>query len=91
MQSSEGNEMTEKEIAALDKKIESLKPKLFKAKEKYDLLADQMSDLVNQRYPERQEDAIKERLYKAYRNSGKTVDFIIDFIENADDEEDFWA
>ena len=83
--------VTPKETAALDKKIEALKPKLYKAKEVYDSLADQMSSLLEQRYPERKEKAIKDRLYKAYRNSGKTVDFIIDFIENANDEDDFWS
>ena len=83
--------VTPKEIAALDKKIEALKPKLYKAKEVYDSLADQRSSLLEQRYPERKEKAIKDRLYEAYRNSGKTVDFIIDFIENADDEDDFWS
>lgn len=44
-----------------------------------------------QRFPERKEEAIKGRLYDAYRRSGKSVDFIIDFIENADDEDDYWA
>ena len=48
-----------------------------------------MSELLEQRYPERREEAIKERLYEAYKRSGKTVDFIIDFIDNADDEDDF--
>ena len=42
-------------------------------------------------YPERREEAIKNRLYDAYRRSGKSVDFIIDFIENADDEDDYWV
>ena len=83
--------MTEKEKAALDKKIEALKPKISKAKEEYDSLIEQLSGLLEQRYPERREGAIKNRLYEAYRNSGKSVDFIIDFIENADDEDDFWA
>ena len=50
-----------------------------------------MSELLEQRYPERREEAIKERLYEAYKRSGKTVDFIVDFIDNADDEDDFWA
>ncbi len=40
-------------------------------------------------YPERKEEAIKDRLYEAYKRSNKTVDFIIDFIENALDEDDF--
>ena len=44
--------VTPKEIAALDKKIEALKPKLYKAKEVYDSLADQRSSLLEQRYPE---------------------------------------
>ena len=83
--------MNEKEAAALDEKIEALKSKMSKAKKAYDDLIDQMSELLDQRYPERKEEAIKERLYEAYRRSGKTVDFIIDFIENADDEDDYWV
>ena len=82
--------MTEKEIAALDKKIKALEPKLFKAKDAYDALLEQMSSLLGQRYPERKEEAVKNRLYEAYKNSGKTIDFIIDFIENADDEDEYW-
>ncbi len=87
----EDDPVTEKEIAALDKKIEALKPKLVKAKESYDDLADRMSALLDQRYPERKEEAIKNRLYEAYSKNGKSVDFIIDFIENAPDDDDYWA
>lgn len=83
--------MTDKEMEALDKKIESLKPKVFKARDKYDELLNQMAALLEQRYPERKEEAEKERLYKAYKESGKTIDFIIDFIENADNEDEYWA
>lgn len=83
--------MTSKEIAALDKKIDALKPKISKAKATYDSLVEQMSVLMAQRYPERQEEANKNRLYEAYKRSGKTLDFIINFIENADDEDDFWT
>lgn len=50
----------------------------------------EVNSLLIQRYPERQEDQVKKRLWEAYRHSGKTVDFIVDFIENADDEDDFW-
>lgn len=82
--------LTEKEIAALDKKIETLKPKVHKAKETYDTLIEQLASLIEARYPERQEDAVKERLWKAYKNSNKDIDFIIDFIENAPDEDDYW-
>ncbi len=86
----QSNGLTPEEIASLDKKIASLESKVFKAKEDYDELIEQLSELVRQRYPERQEEAVKDRLYKAYKRSGKSIDFIIDFIENADDEEDFW-
>ena len=83
--------MTQEQKEDLDKKIEALKPEILKAKDTYDLLLDEMSELLDQRYPERREDAIKERLYDAYRRSGKSIDFIIDFIENADDEDDYWV
>ena len=84
-------DVTEKELSALDKKIQTIEAKASKAKAEYDALVDQLSDLIEQRYPERREEAIKERLYQAYRGSNKTVDFIVDFIENADDEDDYWA
>ena len=45
--------------------------------------------LVHRRKTGRREEAIKGRLYDAYRRSGKSIDFIIDFIENADDEDDY--
>ncbi len=53
-------------------------------------MIDQLAELQDQRYPEKREEAIKERLYQAYRHSRKTVDFIIDFIENADDDNAYW-
>ena len=82
--------MTSKETAALDKKIEALGYKISKAKERYDGLIEQMSELVAKRYPERQEEAVKARLFEAYKKSGKTVEFVIDFIENAPDEDGYW-
>ena len=83
--------MTEKEMAALDKKIKALRLKISKTKDEYDSLVEQLSAMIEQRYPERREEAIKNRLYEAYKKSGKTVDFIIDFIENAKDDDDYWA
>lgn len=83
--------MTQKEKDVLDKKIEALKSKISRAKDTYDSLLAEMSELLDKRYPERREEAIKDRLYDAYRRSGKSIDFIIDFIENADDEDDYWV
>ena len=82
--------MTSKETDALDRKIEALGSRISKAKENYEALIEQMSELVAKRYPEKQEEAIKERLYNAYKRSGKTVGFIVDFIENAPDDDDYW-
>ncbi len=83
--------MTKEESDELDRRIEELKPEIYRAKKEYDSLIERMSMLIEQRYPERRDDAIKERLFEAYRRSGKSVEFIIDFIENADDEDDYWA
>ena len=82
--------MTKEKIAALDKEIAVLEKKVAQAHSTYDDLAEQLHILLLKRYPERQEDVIKNRLYEAYRKSGKTLDFIIDFIERADNEDDYW-
>ena len=82
--------MTEKERQDLDRKIEALEKKVSKAHVEYEAMLEELNSLLIQRYPERQEDQVKKRLWEAYRHSGKTVDFIVDFIENADDEDDFW-
>lgn len=82
--------MTEKERQALDKKIEALEKKVSKVHIEYEAMLKELNDLLIQRYPERQEEAIKERLWNAYKKSNKNIDFIIDFIENADDVDDFW-
>ncbi len=65
------NGLTEKEIAALDEKIELLTPKVHEAKKTYDDLIEQLAALIEARYPERQEDAVKERLWNAYSHSNK--------------------
>ena len=78
--------MTEKETAALDKKIESTEKKLLAAKKTYDSLLNQMNDLLTRRYIERQEAAIKERLYNAFRNSNKDIDEIVEFMEEGPDD-----
>ena len=74
--------MTEKERQALDKKIEELEKKVSKVHVEYEAMLEELNDLLIQRYPERQEDAIKERLWNAYKKSNKDINFIIDFIEN---------
>ena len=82
--------LSQSEITALDEKIAALEPKVHEAKRTYDDLIEELAKLIEARYLERQEDAIKERLYKAYTHSNKDIDFIIDFIENAPDDDDYW-
>lgn len=82
--------MTVKEAAALDKRIERLQDKIIKVKHEYEDMLEQLNDLMEQRNPEKKEEAVKERLWKAYSHSGKSLDFIIDFIENAPDDDDYW-
>ena len=53
-------------------------------------MLEQLNDLMEQRNPEKKEEAVKERLWQAYSHSTKSLDFIIDFIENAPDEDDYW-
>lgn len=66
--------MTQEQKEELDKKIEALKPKILKAKDVYDSLLDEMSELLDQRYPERREEAIRTLvaviIKKVLRNRG---------------------
>lgn len=82
--------MTDKEAVALDKRIEQLQDKIIKAKHEYEDMLEQLNDLMEQRNPEKKEEAVKERLWQAYQQSGKSLEFIIDFIENAPDDDDYW-
>ena len=82
--------MTDKEAAALNKKISVLQDKIIKVKHEYEDMLEQLNDLMEQRNPEKKEEAVKERLWQAYSHSTKSLDFIIDFIENSPDEDDYW-
>ena len=82
--------MTSKELADLDRRIDALQDKILKTKHEYEAMIDELAKLIDQRNPEKREERIKDRLYKAYTHSNKDLDFIIDFIENAPDEDDYW-
>lgn len=70
-----------KRIEALDKEIESLQDKVFKAKSEYDALVEQLLELVEQRYPERKEEHLKETLYNAYRKSDWSLEEVLSFLD----------
>lgn len=88
----ERKQLSEKEIAELDKQIEDLQNRVYKAKKEYDSLSDQLSDILIQRYPERQAEYIKDILYDAYSRSHKSLELIVSYMlnENLDDEGAYW-
>ncbi len=71
-----------KRIEVLDRKIERVQAKVVKVKHEYDALTEELSDLLTERYPERQEAYIKETLYRAYQKSSKSLEMIISFMLN---------
>lgn len=74
----------EKKIAALDKKIERLQEKVIQKHKEYDALTSELKKLLDERYPERNAERVKEALYQAYQKSEKTVDECIELILNPD-------
>lgn len=86
MRKTKAPELSEKEIAALDRKMEQLKPKMAKAKQQYDELVSQYRELLELRYPERKEERVKDALYKAYCESNRPLEEILAFMENDSDE-----
>lgn len=70
---------------ALDRKIEKLQEKVAKKHQEYNTVVDELSALLDERYPERRIDRIKEALYDAYSESGRSLDEILELIQNADE------
>lgn len=79
-------ELSEKEKAVLDRKMEQLKPKMAKAKNTYDSLVSQYRELLELRYPEKKEERVKEALYQAYCESSRSLEDILAFMESDRDD-----
>lgn len=76
--------MDEKKIAVLDKKIERLQEKVVQKHKEYDALTSELKELLDERYPERNAERVKDELYKAYQKSEKSLDECIELILNPD-------
>lgn len=74
----------EKKMAELDKKIEKLQEKVAKKHAEYDALTEELKQLLDERYPERNIQRVKDALYKAYINSEKSLEKCIELILNPD-------
>ena len=64
---------------ALDTKIERLEGKMLKAKEKYDLYADEMKHLL-----EKRDEANRRKLLEAFEDSDRTYDEVMEFLNGKD-------
>ena len=51
----------------------------------YSVLAEELSTLLDERYPKRKIERAKQALYDAYVESERSLDEIIDLIRNADE------
>ena len=71
-----------KRIEALDKKIEKLKKRVIEKENELDVIREEMMMLMEERHPERKEERIKQELYDAYLKNDKSVEEIIQLIEN---------
>ena len=74
----------EKKMAELDKKIEKLQDKVIKKHAEYDALTEDLQRLLEERYPERNIQRVKDALYKAYIDSEKSLEECIELILNPD-------
>ena len=69
----------------LDKKIENIKKKLSVNRDEYNKLTDQREELLDEREPERREENLTEALYKAYQESGMSLDELLDILNDYKD------
>ena len=69
----------------LDKKIENIKKKLSVNRDECNRLTEQLEELLDERYPERREENLKEALYKAYQESGMSLDELLDILNDYKD------
>ena len=74
----------EKKMAELDKKIEKLQEKVIKKHAEYDALTEDLQRLLEERYPQRNMQRVKDALYKAYIDSEKSLEECIELILNPD-------
>jgi len=75
-------EVERKRIAALDKKIENLQEKIVQKHKEYNSLTEELQKLLDERYPERNAERVKEALYDAYQKNDKSMEDVIELIQN---------
>lgn len=66
----------------LDRKIENIKKKMSVNRDECNRLTEQLEELLDEWYPERREENLKEALYKAYQESGMSLDELLDILND---------
>lgn len=68
-----------------DRKIENIKKKMSVNRDECNRLTEQLEELLDEWYPERREENLKEALYKAYQESGMSLDELLDILNDDKD------
>ena len=69
----------------LDRKIENIKKKMSVNRDECNRLTEQLEELLDEWYPERREENLKEALYKAYQESGMSLDELLGILNDYKD------
>ena len=74
-----------KHLESVDNQIGKLQDKIAVNRKEYDTLTEELQQLLEEKYPERKTERIKNRFYEAYSHSNRSLDEIIAFMEGRDD------
>jgi len=58
--------------------------KIVQKHKEYNALTEELQKLLDERYPERNAERVKEALYDAYQKSDKSLEDVIELIRNPD-------
>ncbi len=78
-----------KRLQSIDKRIEKLQDKISVNRKEYDTLTEELQQLLEEKYPEKKTERIKNRLYEAYSHSDRSLDEVLAFMEGRYDDIDW--
>lgn len=75
-----------KRLESIDRRIEKLQNKIIVKRKEYETLTGELEHLLEEKYPERKTERIKNILYETYTHSDRALDEILAFMEGRDDD-----
>lgn len=78
-----------KRLQSIDKQIEKLQDKISVNRKEYDTLTEELQQLLEEKYPEKKTERIKNRFYEAYSHSDRSLDEVLAFMEGRYDDIDW--